>query len=371
MPQQFSPLLVRIASWENLLAAWKRVKQNKGQGGVDGITLEQFALRREPYLQDIQRLLLEGRYSPQPVKIVEVSKPSSSTTRQIGIPTIRDRIVQQATLIMLDPLFEKKFLPCSYGFRPGRSAHQAIQAIDQLLAQHYYWIIEADIQDCFDTLDWSLLLNALHEEIDDRLVLALIQRFLAAGMVRGDVRERSVRGTSQGSSLSPLLANVYLHPFDFAMTQAGYQLIRYADDFLLLTRSRKEAAKVLQCAITIVKGQLKLKLNQEKTRIIDARQTFFDFLGFHFHHGWKGPTRAVVEEFKRNVITLLRHARKQKSTDFLHQVNAMIRGWGHYFKIGDVKELYPQFDAWIGRMLKDISENRLRSSDIVLLRALT
>jgi len=137
------------------------------------------------------------------------------------------------------------------------------------------------------------------------------------------------------------------------MTQAGYHLIRYADDFLLLTRSRKEAAKALQFMITIIEGSLKLTLNREKTRILDARQTFFDFLGFHFHHGWKGPTRAAVEEFKRNVKAVLSHAHVQKPGELVAQVNALIRGWGHYFKIGEVRELYQQLDVWVKRVMNN------------------
>jgi len=353
MTQLSTAFLAHIARWENLLAAWKKVKRNKGQGGVDGMTLEQFEQRRDDHLKEIQRALLEGRYHPQPVKIVEVPKRSSGNTRQIGIPTIRDRIVQQAILIAVEPLFEQRFLPCSYGFRPGRSAHQAIQAVDQSLAQGDHWIVEADIQDCFGTLDWALLLKVLQEKLDEPHVLDLLRRFLAAGMVRNGGRESTGKGISQGSVLSPLFANVYLHRFDRAMTQAGYHLIRYADDFLLLTRSRKEAAKALQFMITIIEGSLKLTLNREKTRILDARQTFFDFLGFHFHHGWKGPTRAAVEEFKRNVKAVLSHAHVQKPGELVAQVNALIRGWGHYFKIGEVRELYQQLDVWVKRVMNN------------------
>lgn len=342
--------LAKVADLSNLHAAWRAVRRNKGQEGLDGVTLAAFQANSETTLVRMQRELREHSYQPSALKRVMLAKRGHGR-RSIAIPTVADRVVQHAILRVLVPHFEPRFSPCSYGFRPGRSAHQAVQAVMHGLVEGYTWIVEADLQDCFDTLDWGILRHTLAAEIQDPPLLELIHRFLQAGALQEQRTAPPPQGVPQGAGFSPLLANIYLTPFDRLMSGRGYRLVRYADDLLTLHRTPDEAKHALRLMQETLRDQLKLRLNPEKTGIKDARRQPFDFLSFRFSQGAASPAPEAVQRFQSRVQALIRTSGAQGATALAEQLNPLIRGWGEYFKIGQVAGLYRQLDAWIARQL--------------------
>ena len=256
--------------------AWARVRANKGAPGIDGQTVGQFERREAENLEKLHQELREKRYRPQAVRRVEIPK-SGGGKRALGIPTVRDRIVQQALLQVLSPIFEEEFGLRSHGFRPGRGCETALAVVDQAVRHGYEYVVDADISKFFDNVDHELLLEQVNEEVSDGSVLGLIRAFLKSGVLLGGVEwEPTEKGTPQGGPLSPLLANIYLHPFDKAMQASGLGLVRYADDFVIFARSRERAGEALEIAGGVLEG-LKLHLHPEKTRIaaIDGASSFW------------------------------------------------------------------------------------------------
>lgn len=340
----------QVADMANLSAAWQAVRRKHGSEGLDGVSIRDFQAAVETHLCQIQQALCTYTYQPSALKRVTLHKPDHRQ-RLIGVPTVADRIVQHAILNVLEPHFEPCFCPCSYGFRPGRSAHQAVQAVADGLQEGLSWVVEADLQDFFDTLDWTILRQQLVTVVHDPPLLTLIQHFLQAGALRGHNAPLVEQGTPQGAVLSPLFSNVYLTPFDRLMLARGYRLIRYADDFLTLHRTRDAAVTALQCTRDTLEGQLHLRLHGEKTRITDAHRQPVDFLSFRFHKGTVLPTPQAVERFQNRVQAMITAQQAQGGTAVATQLNPLIRGWGEYFKIGQVAPLYQQLDAWLAAQL--------------------
>lgn len=347
-------LIDKVYKRLNLHIAYEKVKANKGAGGVDGVTIEEFEQNLERNLEEAHRLLYEDRYVPEAVRRVYIPK-ANGDRRPLGIPTVRDRVVQQAVLNRLEKIFEAKFKDCSYGFRAGRSPLQAIKKVEEHLRAGYGWVVEVDIEKFFDTVNHEKMIDLVNEEVADGRVLRLIRSFLKAGVMEEMGIRRQEKGTPQGGVISPLLANIYLHPYDEAMTQAGYRMVRYADDILILCRSKQEAEKALRQTQEILEGGLGLKLSQEKTRLVYKSQSF-EFLGYVFGHGYsdyKMPRNRAVKSFKEKIRWMTRRNQPKTMLRVIEELNPVIRGWRNYFKHGCSKRIFWELDCWI--------ENRLRA----------
>jgi RNA-directed DNA polymerase len=324
-------LIDKVCAPRTLEAAWEHVRSNGGSGGVDRQTVEQFEVELERRLRELSEDLKTGRYRPQPVRRVYIPKPDGKQ-RPLGIPTVRDRVVQGALRLVLEPIFEKEFSERSYGFRPGRGAKDALRRVDGLLASGGRYVVDADLKSYFDTIPHEGLMAAVRTRVADGRVLALIEMFLKAGIME-DLREhRPTAGTPQGGVISPLLANIYLHPLDQMMAEAGHEMIRYADDFVVLCTNEGEA----QAALEKVRGWVTaagLELHPEKTRLVDMDQPGgFDFLGYHFEKGRKTPRSKSLEKLKDTIRAKTRRTNGESMQVVVANLNRTLRGWFEYFK---------------------------------------
>lgn len=381
--KKWHSLIDKVYALKNLQSAWERVRANGGAPGVDGMTIEKFAEGAEQRLQRLSQELRAKTYRPRPVRRVFIPK-SGGGKRPLGIPTVRDRIVQQALLQILGPIFEGKFSNRSHGFRPGRGCATALQVIDRAVKHGYGWVVDADIRSFFDTVDHEKLLDALNEEVADGSVLRLIRRILQAGVSLPETTEvePTELGTPQGGPLSPLLANVYLHAFDEAMGQAGYGLVRYADDFVIFAKSESEAVAALEKAREVLEGPWGLRLHPEKTRVVSVAHGF-EFLGFHYCAGRdgairKGVRRKSVKRFrerlrqlaprlknqrlpKSKAATPTRLARNRRLREMIQRVNRFLEGWHWYFKgVWAHQSYFRSFDEYVRRRLRMAITGRVR-----------
>lgn len=351
-------LIDKVYNLPNLLESWYEVKQNKGAQGVDKETLEEFAQNLNQNLKELHRLLRQKRYRPSAVRRVLIPKPNSNQLRPLGIPTVRDRVVQQAVKRVIEPIFEAKFKDLSYGYRPNRRAHQAIQKCKEYINSGYRWVVDADINSFFDTVNHKLLMQALKEEIADGTLLELIERFLKAGVMKQGRLTATYEGVPQGGVISPLLANVYLHYFDEVMGSRGYRLVRYCDDFVIFTKLKRKGERALEVSKQILEGKLLLRLNSQKTRIVDSYWEGFEFLGCLFKAGYIRPKEQSISSFKDRVRYLTRRQQPKKLKMVIARLNPVIRGWGNYFKHGNVKKRYQGLDEWIRMRLRSFLEKK-------------
>lgn len=349
--RRFHALYDKVYRMDVLWRAWERVKENDGAPGVDGETLKQI----EEYgvgllLLEIRHLLWRGEYRPRPVRRKYIPKPHKPTeTRPLGIPAVRDRIVQMATKIVIEPIFEADFQECSHAFRPKRSPHGAVQAIHEGMSRANY-VVDADIVGFFDNINHDILMEQVEQRISDRRIQKLIRRWLGAGVMEdGNVRDTAL-GTPQGGVISPLLANIYLDYLDKTWEEQGRHLgtlIRYADDFVVLSRTRREAERAMK-GIRILLERLKLQLHPEKTKLVCLwnGQEGFDFLGFHFrkvkartkdwYYPKHWPSRKAEKAIRRKVkgVTGLRHRLEESVTTLIQELNRKIEGWATYYGYG-------------------------------------
>lgn len=339
----------------NMALAAAAVLANNGAAGVDRQSCDRFAEQLGEELERLGQAMREHRYVPLPVRRVWIPKPGTQKQRPLGVPAVRDRVVEEALRRILEPIWEPTFSPDSYGFRPGHSAHEAVDRIYTHLNKGYQWVVDADIQDYFGSIDQQLLLTKLAERVADGTVLGWVRDMLRAGVMDAGQWQATPQGTSQGSVLSPLLANIYLDGLDRAMQALpGVQFIRYADDWCALACTQADAEAALVTAQTVLK-ELRLTLHPEKTRIVDVHDTSFDFLGFTFF--WVptkdgpgrplfGPKQAAVERFKDRIRELTRRTRPMNIQMIIDDLAPVIRGWGRYFTISQVGEWY-RLDSWI------------------------
>jgi len=351
-------LIDKIYADRTLELAWAKVQSNAGGSGVDRITIERFAKDCPRGLLDLQEQLRTASYQPRPVKRVWIPKPGTNEQRPLGVPAVRDRIVQTALRMVIEPIFEHHFAECSYGFRPGRGCKDALRCVQTLLDEGSTWMVDADLKGYFDTIPKDRLLRRVEERIADSRVLALLRSYLNQGVMEElRLHEPTERGTPQGAVISPLLANIYLDPLDQQMVAAGWQMVRYADDFVILCRSEDEAKAALAGVQTWVKDN-DLMLHPEKTRIVDATQPGgFDFLGYHFERGYRWPRRKAMDRLRNKV----RQHTPRNSGDSIEcivtRLNDGLRGWFGYFK-HSCRTTFPEVDSYVRGRLRSVLRKR-------------
>lgn len=349
----------KVLQEKRLREAFFAVKKNGGTGGIDRQTISSFQEHLATHIPELSRLLIAKTYRPLPVRRVYIPK-TDGKKRPLGIPAIRDRVVQQSVTSLLSPIFERTFHDASYGFRPHRSCHQAIAKIEQYLQEGYAWVVDADIQDFFGTIDHELLLDTVNTQIADGSVLALIRKFLEAGVMEEGRVTQQVSGTPQGGVISPLLSNIYLNAFDWEMAKKGYKLVRYADDWIVLAKTQEEAERALRDAGEILTRK-KLTLHPTKTRIVHHRDGFA-FLGFWFkdfdgtHR--KGPRHRAVKAYRDKIRLRTRRQQPRNIQMLADYLNPLIRGWGNYFRIGDVKRCFATLDSWTRMRLRSFLKKK-------------
>jgi RNA-directed DNA polymerase len=355
---QWFSLIDKVYAARTLELAWEKVKSNAGGSGVDNITVTRFAKDCPRGLLDLKEQLHQASYQPLPVKRVWIPKPGTKEKRPLGIPTVRDRIVQTALRMVIEPIFEHRFAEHSYGFRPGRGCKDALRRVQTLLNEGYTWIVDADLKAYFDTIPKDRLMNRVKERIADSRVLALIRGYLDQGVMEElTLHEPTERGTPQGAVISPLLANIYLDPLDHLLAACGVEMVRYADDFVLLCRS-EEAAKAALARVQTWVADNGLTLHPEKTHIVDATQPGgFDFLGYHFERGKRWPRRKALDRFKDKVRqqTLRTSGVSMEAT--ITRLNDSLRGWFGYFKHSH-HTTFPRLDSYIRGRLRSILRKR-------------
>ncbi|MFL5338963.1 MAG: group II intron reverse transcriptase/maturase [Gemmataceae bacterium] len=336
-----------------LAAAWQRVARNKGAAGVDGHGIQRFAAQAERYLQELHDQLKTGSYRPSPIKRVEIPK-GDGRTRPLGIPTVKDRVVQTALKMAIEPIFEAQFRPGSYGFRPGRGCKDALREVDRLLKEGYAFAVDADLKCYFDTIPQERLMALVEERISDGRILSLIEAFLRQDIMTDMARWQPTTGTPQGAVLSPLLANIYLHPLDLLMEESGYRMVRYADDFVILCRSADEARAALDRVAAWVAAN-GLSLHPDKTRVGDSRQPGqgFEFLGYRFEAGRRLVRKKSLKAFKDKVRAKTMRSRGDSLERIIGDLNPMLRGWFGYFKHA-TPALYDVLDGFVRRRLRSI-----------------
>ena len=349
-------LLERILSRDNLNNAYKRVKANKGAPGVDGMTVEEALPWLKEHGRELTDSILQGKFKPDPVRRKEIPKPDGGV-RKLGIPSVKDRIIQQAIAHMLMPIYESLFAEGSYGYRPGRSAQDAILKIRGYGDEGYEWAVLLDLSKYFDTLNHEKLLNLLRREIDDERVIQLIKRFLKSGVMENGVVMATEEGSPQGGPLSPLLANVYLNEFDHEYEGRGVPVIRYADDIVLLCKSERAAGRLLESSIRYLEGKLKLKVNREKSHIAKLNAIKkFKFLGFAFGKGKDGlfirAHQKSLLKAKNKLRELTRRNRGRNVRQVMAEVKRYMQGWLNYYALASMKNTMAEWNGWLRRRIR-------------------
>jgi RNA-directed DNA polymerase len=346
-------LMDKVCAPATLEAAWDKVRANGGAAGVDGQSLERFDAREELYLEELASGLREGSYRPQPVKRVEIPKGDGGT-RPLGIPTVKDRVVQTAVKFVLEPIFEVSFHPMSFGFRPGRSCKDALREVDRLIGEGHCHVVDADLRSYFDSIPHERLMQRIEERVSDGRILGLVRSFLAQDILREMERWTPATGTPQGAVISPLLANIYLHPLDELMSGLGYRMVRYADDFVVLCKSREEALAAL-AQLRAFADANGLSLHKDKTHIGDCRLAGegFEFLGYRFEAGRRLVRKKSYIRIKDKIREKTRRTRGDSLERIAVDLNRTLKGWFAYFKHAHPRT-FIALDKFIRRRLRSL-----------------
>jgi RNA-directed DNA polymerase len=350
-------LMDKVWAPHTLAAAWQRVAANKGAAGVDGLSIARFKARASHYLAELEQALREGSYQPLPARRVYIPK-GPGKVRPLGISAVKDRVVQAAVKMVLEPIFERDFLPGNYGFRPGRGCKDALREVDQWLKAGYTWVVDVDLESYFDTIPKVPLLARVAEKVSDGTLLDLLQRFLAQDILEGMQQWTPLRGVPQGSVLSPLLSNLYLHPLDRVVGQAGYQIVRYCDDLVLLCRTQAEA----EAALALVQGwtaQHGLRLHPEKTRIVDSSRggDGFAFLGYRFAGDRRYVRQKSLKALRDKIRQKTGRTRSGNLEQIIAELNPILRGWFGYFKHARFP-IFRTIDGFVRRRLRALLRKR-------------
>jgi RNA-directed DNA polymerase len=345
-------LMEQVLERENLLAAYQRVVRNGGAPGVDGMTVHELEAHCRQHWPRIREELLSGSYVPKPVRCVEIPKPAGGT-RMLGIPTVRDRLIQQALLQVLQPLFDPTFSDSSFGFRPGRGTHDAVRAAREHIAAGHRWVVDMDLEKFFDRVNHDVLMARLARRVKDKRVLKLVRRYLQAGLMTGGVVSPRTEGTPQGGPLSPLLSNILLDDLDRELERRGHRFVRYADDCNVYVKSRAAGERVLTSLERFLAERLRLKVNRDKSAV--DRPWKRKFLGYTVTMHYQPKLRVApqsVARLKDKLRPLLRAGRGRRLADVCAKLAPTVRGWAAYYRLAEVKAPFEELDQWLRRKLR-------------------
>ena len=349
-------LIDKLHSEATLRAAFAQVEANRGAAGVDHVSVERYAKDVDANLRRLSEELRTGRYRPQQIRRHYIPKPGSQEMRPLGIPTVRDRVVQTALRMVMEPIYEKDFAAHSYGFRPGRGCKDALRRVTELLAAGYVHIVDADLKSYFDTIPKDRLKAMIGRKVVDGRILALVDCFLEQGVLDGDREWTPEQGTPQGAVVSPLLSNIYLDPLDHLMAVRGFEMVRYADDFVVMCRSEEDAAAAL-AVVQQWTAQAGLTLHPTKTRLVDEREHGFDFLGYHFEAGKRWPRAKSRTKLRDTIRAKTKRTSGHSMTQIIADVNRTLRGWFEYFKHSH-RPTFRMEDGFVRRRLRSILRKR-------------
>ena len=339
----------------NMQTALKRVESNKGAAGIDGMEVKDLHGYLKAHWLEVREALESGKYRPSPVRRVEILKPDGGV-RQLGIPTVLDRLIQQAIAQVLTPLFEAVFSPQSYGFRPGRSAHQAVQQAQEYIREGYDWVVDIDLEKFFDRVNHDMLMARVARVVKDKCVLKLIRAYLESGVMINGVVMETEEGTPQGGPLSPLLSNIMLSDLDRELEERGHKFVRYADDCNIYVKTQRAGERVLESVKQYLEKKLKLKINPKKSKVEKARRA--KFLGFSFFKRKGEVLIRIANRTKERFMEKMRHLTKRtrsgKSEDILSELNRYLRGWIAYYRLAATPSVYQELDEWIRRRLRQL-----------------
>jgi group II intron reverse transcriptase/maturase len=357
--EQTEVLLEQILSTENLNQAYRQVKRNKGAGGIDGMQVDELLPFLKEHKDELLQSLRDGKYHPKPVRRVEIPKENGKI-RKLGIPTVVDRLIQQAISQILSPIFEQQFSDNSFGFRPNRSAHGALRRCQTYITVGYKYVVDMDLEKYFDTVNQSKLIQILSETIKDGRVISLIHKFLKAGVMNGGMFEESPEGVPQGGPLSPLLGNIMLNECDHELVKRGHHFVRYADDMMIFCKSKKAAKRTLDHILPYIEGKLYLKVNREKTQVAHVR--YVKFLGYSFYiYRGEGRLRIhpkSIQKLKNKIREVTGRSNGMGVEERRTKLNQVVRGWTNYFKPADAKTLLNGLDEWMRSRIRMVTWKR-------------
>ncbi len=349
-------LMDKVYKADNLYSAYREVAANKGAPGVDNVTIEDFTAGLIRNVDKLEQQLREGTYRPQSIKRVHIPKPGTGETRPLGIPTVRDRVVQNALRHVLEPILERQFATHSYGFRPNRGCKDALRRVDRLLKEGFKYTVDVDLKSYFDTIPHDRLVMELRKHVADNSIIALVEKFLQAEVLDGLEHWTPVAGAPQGAIISPLLSNLYLNELDHLMAAAGFEMTRYADDFVVQCRTAEEADAALEMvrAWTTERG---LTLHPTKTKIVHVDEEGFEFLGYRFIKHRRFPRQKSLAKFKETIRSKTKRTNGNSLQSIIADVNRTLRGWYEYFK-HCWRTTFPDIDGWTRMRLRSILRKR-------------